>query len=528
MGLGAKAILTTVVVLALSGMWAAYTWWPASAAAPAPTRIVDEDGVGNPRAPKSPESAGEPKAAPAGKGVVRGGSTPHKRAEPRSSLTGLLLDAAGTPIVGAAVLLRDDPKTRGDRAPLWRVVMTDAEGRFEAAALPLTRVRVTYHPPGARSMERFTDLGPGANEIRLETPPGEKLRVVVVDDSGRPIEGAKIQLFDKIGSPVTLKTDAAGNAQFVLTRGMRNAIVLVDDPERKGLYMRVRVQERPEGESLPITLRNADVVTGRVVDAAGEPVAGVWIGMLEGEGEINDGVSDAAGNFKLICPRGSTVELRAEGMQFQLGRRNVDLLASGRVAEVAAGDRDVTIPLVPRALDRTLTCEVRGPQGAPMPGAKVLVHSALVRSKLAEGTADSNGLIDFEGLPAGPVLVVSFDPERTPERHLFSSPRETTITPAGQTVILRYRETAFTTGTLLDEKENPVKRCRVVLKTGGGVYLGQAWTDETGNFKVRSPADEGGPCTLTAKWKEEDGTEHEVTMGEIEPGQEGLMVTVRR
>lgn len=87
------------------------------------------------------------------------------------------------------------------------------------------------------------------------------------------------------------------------------------------------------------------------------------------------------------------------------------------------------------------------------------------------------------GLRSGQVISISYDPDRPPARNDYSAPRDTT-------------------GTLLGEKEAPVKSCRVVLKNADGVYLGQAWTDETGTFEVRSPAGE--------------------------PGQKGLMVTVRR
>ena len=73
-----------------------------------------------------------------------------------------------------------------------------------------------------------------------------------------------------------------------------------------------------------------------------------------------------------------------------------------------------------------------------------------------------------------------------------------------------------------------MKRCAVRLLDADGNQLGQAWTDEEGHFRIRTPADETGPLNLDSTWEAPDGTESSVSLRGVRAGEDGLLIRLGR
>jgi hypothetical protein len=317
--------------------------------------------------------------------------------------------------------------------------------------------------------------------------------------------------------------------KFTLTRGFRDLLAAMPPPEPGPKYLPVRVEKWPEGGKLRLTMRESDPIRGRVVDEEQKPLNGVLVEAFDAGEQVSYEISDDDGYFDIPVPRGATVDLVAAGRRTPVKNRNhVDMFAGGRLEGVAAGDRDVMLPVRPWPHDGRLTCELRGPGGEPMPGAKVILRSALVWSKVAEATADANGLATFEGLPAAPLGVWAWDPLRTGERAVWTEPPVPDVTPEGQTVVLRFRETVVISGTILDDEDAPVASCRVEIEREDRKVLKQVWTDKKGRFEARIAADEPGPLVLAATCKKKDGTELHVRLPGIAVGEKDLIATLSR
>ncbi|WP_021781529.1 carboxypeptidase-like regulatory domain-containing protein [Myxococcus hansupus] len=152
------------------------------------------------------------------------------------TVTGILLDEHGVPVVGADVFLAK----REERGSPSRYISSDAQGHFRLGAVPPGHyiVWAQKHVQGVTRLTAAQDLelrDGMATQVELRFPVGLTVSGIVVTASGTPLEGVAIQTsrfpqadstepphigFGCGGPPIGVRTDASG--RFVL-RGLSSA-----------------------------------------------------------------------------------------------------------------------------------------------------------------------------------------------------------------------------------------------------------------------------------------------------------------
>jgi protocatechuate 3,4-dioxygenase beta subunit len=130
----------------------------------------------------------------------------------------------------------------------------------------------------------------------LEAVPGTPLTGSVVDDAGRPVEGARVELRAAPRTRREVRTDASGTFRF--ESAPRGALSLTARAE--GLVP-ARVTIEADGAAPRLTLGRGLVSTGAIVDADGAPVAGRWLDfVIDGENHLRrEARTDEEGRFRV-------------------------------------------------------------------------------------------------------------------------------------------------------------------------------------------------------------------------------------
>ncbi|MBK8978297.1 MAG: sigma-70 family RNA polymerase sigma factor [Planctomycetes bacterium] len=184
--------------------------------------------------------------------------------------------ATGEPVAGAVVLVR--PRAVADGALRERRLVADAEGRLAAKALEPGRYVLREARGGFAELEVVDGTPPGP--LALVVPAGVDV-VGRVRDGERPVGAAQVWL-SRPGAP------DRGVAVATTTADGRFALRAVE-PGRALSVLADRYSPRPlvrlpaaAGETVELDLdlaneRSAWALAGRVVDAAGQPVAGAHV-----------------------------------------------------------------------------------------------------------------------------------------------------------------------------------------------------------------------------------------------------------
>lgn len=234
-------------------------------------------------------------------------------------VAGVAIDERGAPLAGIFVTLTPD-----GREPSG--VACDPKGRFEFEGVPAGRSTLKSFADGFRvSAEVALDLKDEevVESIRLASVGGLEIAGCVTDAAGAPSAGAGLLLrrCEEKGDAnreVVAIAHADANGRFRIASLAAGAYRLEVRPE-KSTKMRSapKILERVDAgtSDLVVVLSDAVFATGRVVDGAGEPVAGAMLTVKDVDGTpVAGGNSGRDGSFRIAVP--ADVELRVEARVF--------------------------------------------------------------------------------------------------------------------------------------------------------------------------------------------------------------------
>jgi peroxiredoxin len=326
---------------------------------------------------------------------------------------GRVLAPDGSPGAGAEVVV-----TPSDRSSAGTVArQADANGAFtleaELVALPVTlRAR---HAGMATIKETAVTEGDEVT-LRLREQALVTLSGRVTDTAGRPIAGAAVELSEQTYDfgMRRAKAVADGQGRYLIASLWPDARYSIGaTAEGYGKTASDLIEGLRPGETrplAPLTLRKADrSVAGRVVDASGDPVAGVVVSASGRETRDQNQTTDRQGRFRFDGVVDETIALqsRADPKRWT-GKR------------VPAGEMDVLLVLPPEAgrgramLDDGLTERFASLQGRKAPPLSVVawVNSA---PRTLEQLRGQVVLIDFWGMGCGPCVASLTGVQRTAE-----------------------------------------------------------------------------------------------------------------
>lgn len=368
------------------------------------------------------------------------------------AVPGIVLDEAGRPVEGALVrAVRAKAKQAGmDFLRLIRELprphasvdeaKTGPDGRFALKRLVPGTYEMEASAKGFRlTAERGVIVSPASSsrEIRIVLGRGYALRGRVVRRTEGPIEGLRVvallqprgdreilEIFEKVATV----TDERG--EFVVEGlGAGTHVVGVEAPHEPH-HLAVNV-EVPRDDYLEIVIEGDCWLEGRVVDAAGEPVAAAQVYVTNFQGNsplVAHAETGADGRYRITSLRSGPVQLflvQAEGF----GTYPEDFMAVLR-----GGQSELILKPGPNEKNVSLGKGgiVRGrvvAQGTsdPVPGARVsLVSLAALFGGSRTGTSDAEGRFEIVSVPmGGATLIVEKDgwvqPGMTPQTLVSSA-----------------------------------------------------------------------------------------------------------
>lgn len=303
--------------------------------------------------------------------------------------------------------------------------------------------------------------------LTIELWPGEEtLGGKVVDEQGRPIAGAKVEVWGYLGEKkephelaymVDATTDAQGQWRCRSFRKMSWAYLylshpdfLADTDQTPRPHGRIDPASEPSPNEQPFAaLRDfTDVqvmkkglrVEGRVVDESGKPIGGAEVGWLlldrnyAFQPNVPKTQTDAAGNFALPHTRPGQIVLQIK--------------ARGHAPDVKTVTTKVGLEPLAIKLDRphVMSGRVVDTKGAPIPGCEVLVDSW--RGYGGPGfflKTDAEGRFRWDEAPAdGALITVS---------HLeFESVSRFRVDPAAGEALVTLKRSLNVAGSILDSE----------------------------------------------------------------------------
>jgi protocatechuate 3,4-dioxygenase beta subunit len=390
-------------------------------------------------------------------------------------IDGVVVSTSGVEIEGAIVRLRDPDQGRWAQLPRpLPHAVSDASGRFQLLGIPGGTFEISCEAKGfvdgrLRSIEPDPD---SPLPLIVEMEPGALIRGIVRDESGDPLEGIEVEATKRPrGSSGSTLSDERG--EFVIDTVEPGEYRLTC----KGAEWKQQRQTIETGpDPIEVVLLKAPILTGRVIDPRGNPIARARVQLGQNWGTGDSASTDDAGRFSLLLHLDETgLEILARG--FLQWTQQIDPAVGGDLGDVVLAEAEVVEGIV------------YSPDGKPVFGARITANQVRQgggnRGRSGTSTAwsksDGSFRISFPRPDSQWRLTASFP--------LLLASEELTIDPQGQNttgVKLTLRWGAVVSGIVTGEGM-PVPDATISFQTEG-----RGWnqnnrstrTDETGYFQI--------------------------------------------
>jgi protocatechuate 3,4-dioxygenase beta subunit len=319
------------------------------------------------------------------------------RLSPAAQLRGRVFGGPGAPLAGAAV--EAEAWTTSETPQVYRVrTASDEKGAWRLGGLPPGKIALTLRAPGFVPLLETFEAEPGEKDLGVRTlAAGTSLEVLVVDDQGAPVPGARVVANQGLSQATA---DGRGVARL---SGLPLAPVQLRGKAERHLSGQARLNP-PFPADARLVLDRALTLMGRLVDAAGAPAGGGSVRVESGTCQSGD-LLGLDGRFELDIPPATLGELVLRSP----GTRELRLpLSPGEPGEVRdLGDLKGPPSLV--AAGRVTTED-----GAPLPGARVWTTRqgsdgpavAWSTGDLLQAVTDEEGRFLLAGLVPGAPAVI--------------------------------------------------------------------------------------------------------------------------
>ena len=287
------------------------------------------------------------------------------------------------------------------------IIQTDEQGRLRLQ-LPAKQSPSFYirHPGyGPYWIEWNND--PRPEKFTAELDPGVSVGGIIVNEAGQPILGASVSLsvdFKKrpgdakhLGVGDTPQTDHDGRWRFdYLPADKESFSVEIRHPEYASLVQslsvaRYKLGEQPEPTE-KLVMNEGLVVTGKVVDHHGEPIAGALV-RTKHLNDIRQAITNEAGGYRLT------------GCKPEVSR--VVVSATGKAVDMQIVDMDADMEPVDFVMQpgRSVRVRVIDQDGNPVPNARIFFQSWRAPSfdyfefRHVNQYADQNGVWEWHEAP---------------------------------------------------------------------------------------------------------------------------------
>jgi beta-lactamase regulating signal transducer with metallopeptidase domain len=266
-----------------------------------------------------------------------------------------------------------------------------------------------YVRPDPKDLPSLEEVSADTTWPKIELTRKARVNIVVVDQSGRPVPEAKLDVMSR---------EVSSSAQYEVAPDRRGGFVLTTNQPAAAVELRPRsdnaASERPvvivpadvtDPVRIVLSATRCFVLTGKVVDDAGAPVPHASLRVHTSRQRPNGGstglvcctsVADGDGNFRIggLWP--------GDGYQVQAEAPWHDTWASKSVQGVAGEMHELPAIVLQRAT-YVLEGQVVDARGTPLAG--VRVFNAGDAPRLLTANTDAEGRFRLEGFRAGPVFV---------------------------------------------------------------------------------------------------------------------------
>lgn len=293
-------------------------------------------------------------------------------------ISGIVCDAGGNPVSAASVWLSQERRVH--------VTQTDARGRFGFQNARAVRTELVAWKAGYALGGLEGPLLDSA-DVRLVLPEPEVLRLRLLDEQSRPIEGASVKVMfvneafhvsveDLVehGFP-SWRSDAEGRLE--VPAAPKDGYVALTVSHRG--YVEESLPPLPANTELTIRLMRGVVVRGRVIDAGSRGVPRARVSLFRAGREFVEVVTDPEGFYVARVPPGEYYAA-VNHPDFAIPRPVPVQWKPGEDIAIL----DLTLPPGHRVFGRVL-----GPGETPVPGARIQYVTG--GAVYAEAVTDAQG-----------------------------------------------------------------------------------------------------------------------------------------